>query len=153
MTDTGTWHPSAIHHARLTVTDIARSKAFYTNLLGAEPVIDFSDQSQDPSARQDPQRFFGGCTFALGDQLLGLRPGAAPGDRFDPTRIGLDHVSLAVDSPASLHRAADRLTAAGVACGEVTELAGLGMAILSVQDPDDINLELVATLPEPTAPA
>ena len=31
--------------------------------------------------------------------------------------------------------------------GEVTELAGFGIAILSVQDPDDINLELTAPLP------
>ncbi|SEM14597.1 Catechol 2,3-dioxygenase [Blastococcus sp. DSM 46786] len=143
-------HPTGLHHVRLTVTDIARSKAFYTSLLGVEPAIDFSDQSDDPSARQDPQRFFGGCTFALGDQLLGLRPTALPGDRFDPTRVGLDHVSLSVGSPAALQQAADRLSAAGVEHGEVVELRHLGIAIVSVQDPDDINLELVAPLPRPT---
>ncbi|RFU20584.1 VOC family protein [Geodermatophilus marinus] len=143
------WQPTALHHVRLTVTDITRSKAFYAQLLGVGPAIDFSDQAHDPAARQDPHRFFGGCTYALGSQLLGLRPSAPPGDRFDPTRIGLDHVSLAVDSPDALHQAADRLGSAGVEHGEVTELGELGIAILSVQDPDGINLELVATLPAP----
>ncbi len=147
---TPAWHPTALHHVRLTVTDIARSKAFYTQLLGVEPAIDFSEQSHDSSARQDPNRFFGGCTFALGDQLLGLRPTAAPGDRFDPARTGLDHVSLAVDSPAALRHAADRLSLSGVEHGEITELSELGIVILSVQDPDDINLELVAVLPTST---
>jgi glyoxylase I family protein len=35
--------PTALAHVRVTVTDIARSKAFYQQLLGVEPVIDFSD--------------------------------------------------------------------------------------------------------------
>jgi glyoxylase I family protein len=129
------------------VTDIARSKAFYISLLGVEPAIDFTDQSGDPSARQDPHRFFGGCTFALGEQLLGLRPAAPPDDRFDSTRVGLDHVSLTVDSLDALREAADRLGAADVEHGELTELGDYGIAILSVQDPDDINLELVTQLP------
>ena len=83
----------------------------------------------------------------MGNQLLGLRPVAEPGDRFRSTRVGLDHLSLALGSPQDLHAAAARLDAAGVTHGQVTELAGFGIAILSVQDPDDINLELTAPLP------
>ena len=61
--------------------------------------------------------------------------------------MGLDHLSLAVASSDELRAVASRLDAAGVHHGEVTELTGFGIAILSVQDPDDINLELTAPLP------
>ena len=146
MTENPMAQPQAIHHVRLTVTDIGRSKAFYRSLLGADPAIDFSDQAGQPGVGEDPERFFGGCVFALGDQLLGLRPVAAAGDRFESTRVGLDHLSLSVGSRAELTAAAARLDAAGVAHGEVTDLTDAGLAILSLQDPDDINLELTAAL-------
>jgi glyoxylase I family protein len=148
MTDTSEplARPSAIHHVRLTVTDIARSRDFYVRLLGAAPAVDFSDQAGDAAVLADPQRMYGGCVFSVGGQLLGLRPVAEAGDRFRSTRVGLDHLSLAVGSPEDLQAAADRLDAAGVEHGEVTELTGFGIAILSVQDPDDINLELTAAL-------
>lgn len=133
-----------IHHVRLTVTDIERSKAFYTMLLGADAQLDFSDQAADPEAVQDPERLYGGCVFALGDQLVGLRPVATTGDTFDSTRVGLDHLSLGVSSRSDLEAAASRLDAAGVENGGVRSLTGMGMSILSFQDPDDINLELVA---------
>jgi glyoxylase I family protein len=139
--------PHAIHHVRLTVTDIGRSKEFYVRLLGASPAADFSDQAGDPAVREDPARLYGGCVFSVGDQLLGLRPVAEAGDRFLSTRVGLDHLSLAVGSPEELRTAAARLAAAGVEHGEVRELSGFGIAILSLQDPDDINLELTAPLP------
>jgi glyoxylase I family protein len=149
MTDTSgpLARPGAIHHVRLTVTDIARSKDFYIRLLGVRPAVDFSDQADDPAVLADPSRIYGGCVFAVGDQLLGLRPVADAGDRFGSTRVGLDHLSLAVGSSDDLRAAAARMDAAGVEHGEVTELAGFEIAILSVQDPDDINLELTAPLP------
>jgi len=148
MTDTSEplARPDAIHHVRLTVTDIARSKDFYARLLGTGPAVDFSDQAGDPAVLSDPARIFGGCVFPVGDQLLGLRPVADAADRFESTRVGLDHLSLAVGSAQDLRAAAARLDAAGVEHGEVIELSGFGIAILSVQDPDDINLELTAQL-------
>ncbi|WP_267420439.1 MULTISPECIES: VOC family protein [unclassified Curtobacterium] len=136
--------PTALAHVRVTVTDIARSKAFYQQLLGSDPVIDFSDQVDEPGIREDRQRFYGGCVFQLGDQVFGLRPVAPAGQRFDADTVGLDHVSFVVGSVDELHQAATRLDAAGVEHGEVTELGDAGMTILSVQDPDDINLELAA---------
>lgn len=138
--------PQGISHIRLTTSDITRSKAFYGRLLGLEPALDFSDQIDDPSIHDDPARLYGGCGFQFGGVLLGLRPVASIGDRFDPDRVGLDHLSLAVGSVDELRRAAERLSEDGVEHGEVTELGDLGLAILSVQDPDDINLELAAPL-------
>jgi glyoxylase I family protein len=139
--------PGAIHHVRLTVTDIDRPRDFYVRLLGTAPAVDFSDQAGDPAVLEDPLRIYGGCIFSLGDQLLGLRPAAEAGDRFRSTRVGLDHLSLAVGSTEDLQAIAARLDSAGVEHGEITDLAGFGIAILSVQDPDDINLELTAPLP------
>jgi glyoxylase I family protein len=132
--------PSGIHHLRLTVTDIARSKAFYSTLLGREPVIDHSDAVDEPGVRQDQSRFFGGVVYSFGDQVLGLRPVAEAGDTFSSTRVGLDHLGLLVASRADLDRAAERLSADGVPHGEVTDIGP--MTILSLQDPDDVNLEL-----------
>ena len=146
MTENPLARPQAIHHVRLTVTDIGRSKHFYRSLLGVDPAIDTSDQAGQPGISEDPARYYGGCVFPLGDQLLGLRPVADAGDRFESTRVGLDHVSLAVGSRAELTAAAERLDAAGIEHGEVTDLTDAGLAILSLQDPDDINLELTAPL-------
>lgn len=141
--------PHRIHHVRLTVTDIGRSRAFYSGVFGVDPQMDFSAQSDDPQVRADPDRMFGGCMFEIGEQVLGLRPAAASGDRFNSERVGLDHISLAVDSVDDLHAAATRLDAFGVSHGQVVELGDFGLAILSLQDPDDINLELMAELPTP----
>ncbi len=132
--------PSGINHLRLTVTDIARSKAFYSTLLGREPVIDESAAVDEPGVREDQSRFYGGVVYSFGHQVLGLRPVAEAGDTFSSTRVGLDHVGLLVDSRAELDAAAERLSADGVPHGEIIDLGS--MLILSLQDPDDINLEL-----------
>jgi glyoxylase I family protein len=137
---TDTVVPRGINHLRLTVTDIGRSKAFYSTLLGRAPVIDESASVDEPGVREDQSRVYGGVVYSFGDQVLGLRPVAEAGDTFSSTRVGLDHVGLLVDSRADLEAAAERLSADGVPHGEITDLGS--MVILSLQDPDDINLEL-----------
>ncbi|GAB2568812.1 VOC family protein [Microlunatus antarcticus] len=139
--------PLGYSHVRLTVTDIHRSKAFYSRLFGMPPGRDFSDQVDDPTVRTDPWRTYGGCSFTFHGQTLGLRPVASPGDTFDPDRVGLDHLSLRVGSVDELHAAAERLTEAGIPHGDVTDLPPFGLVILSLQDPDGINLELAAPRP------
>lgn len=142
--------PLGFSHVRLTVTDIRRSKDFYQRLFGMPPASDFSDQIDDPTIHDDPDRTYGGCSFRFAGQTLGLRPVAKPGDRFDPNRVGLDHLSLRVESVDDLQRAVERLDEAGVEHGEVTDLPAFGLVILSLQDPDDINLELAAPRPAQT---
>jgi glyoxylase I family protein len=150
MTDAPIASPLGYSHVRLTVTDIKRSKAFYQQLFGMAPGSDFSDQIDDPTVHDDPMRTYGGCSFTFAGQTLGLRPVAQPGDTFDPDRVGLDHISFRLGSAAELHAAADRLAAAGIPHGEVTDLPHFRLVILSVQDPDNINLEFAAPL-SPTA--
>ncbi len=66
-------------------------------------------------------------------------------DHFSENRIGLDHVSFSVDSHAELQAAADYLDQQGVTHGEIKDLgAGLGIYVMAVRDPDNIQLELTA---------
>ncbi|MFI6363301.1 VOC family protein [Nocardia sp. NPDC050630] len=137
---------SGIHHIRLTVTDIDRSKAFYRDVLGFEIAVESPGRPEDPQVRTDPAQFYGGVVFQTNGMLFGLRPVADPTDKFDSERVGLDHLSFTVSSVDDLTRTAARLAEAGIEHGEVTSLDGLGIAILSFSDPDGIHLELTAPL-------
>ena len=137
---------TGVHHLRLTVTDLERSRAFYRDLLGFQIIAESPGSPDDPAVRSDPHQLYGGCVFNANGTILGLRPVAEPGDAFVSERVGLDHLSFAVPSVAELEAAAERLAADGVTHGEITELAGFGIAILSFSDPDGIHLELTAPL-------
>lgn len=132
-------------HVRLTVTDIRRSKDFYDRLFGWQVAVDSSEQVDEPGVRQSPEKFFGGVVYQTPQgTLFGLRPVGA--EVFNPDVTGLDHVSFAVESRAALEKAAADLDNAGIKHGEVIDLADAGIAILSFQDPDNINIELTAPL-------
>ena len=132
-------------HVRLTVTDIERSAAFYDSVFGWPRQIDLSDMVGEPGVRQDPQQFYGGVVYATPQgTLFGLRPVGS--DAFDSERTGLDHVSFTVDSRTDLESALAGMDEAGIPHGEITDLTEAGLAILSFQDPDDINIELTAPL-------
>src|SRR5689334_1891746 len=84
-----------ISHIRLTVTDVARSQAFYTEHLGFRV------------AREIPT----GVLLTEGTFFLGLGPAFDPGaappeDRFSEHRVGLDHLSFNVGTYEDLEAAA-----------------------------------------------
>ena len=136
---------SGFAHVRLTVTDIARSKEFYDRLFGWPVAVDSSDRVDVPGVRDSAEEFFGGTVYQTPQgTLFGLRPVGSGG--FDADVTGLDHVSFAVSSRADLEAARDALSEAGIEHGEILDLDDAGMAILSLQDPDDINVELTAPL-------
>ena len=136
---------SGFAHVRITVTDIARSKAFYDQVFGWPVAVDASGSVDEPGVREDPGKFYGGTVYQTPQgTLFGLRPVGRDG--FDADRTGLDHVSFAVGARSDLEDAAAALSGAGIEHGEVIDLAGAGIAILSFQDPDDINVELTAPL-------
>jgi glyoxylase I family protein len=132
-----------IHHLRLTVTDVERSREFYTRLLGFEVAVD-SPPAGDPSAEAVFRVLFGGVVMIRGSLLMGLRPVAPPGDRFDEDRVGLDHLSFSVASRADLEEAVRLFDEQGVAHGGITTLEGFGIHILPFRDPDNIQIELSA---------
>jgi catechol 2,3-dioxygenase-like lactoylglutathione lyase family enzyme len=136
---------SGFAHVRLTVTDIARSKAFYDQVFAWPIAIDTSASVDEPGVRGSQEKFYGGTVYQTPQgTLFGLRPVGSTA--FDSQHTGLDHDSFAVASRADLEHAARALTDAGIEHGEVVELADAGIAILSFQDPDDINIELTAPL-------
>jgi glyoxylase I family protein len=138
---------SGYAHVRINVTDIARSKAFYDEVFGWPIAVDSSDRIDEPGIKQSQPDFYGGTVYQTpSGALFGLRPVAAPGDRFDSDRTGLDHVSFLVDSRDDLVSAAEQLAALGVEHGEVTDLTSSGLAILSFSDPDGVQCELTAQL-------
>lgn len=125
------------HHARLTVADPERSRAFYIGLLGFEVLLEFPD----------------GVVVTNGTFFLGLRTGpdaskASAGDRFDPNRIGLDHLALSVATRDDLERAVELCKAQGITCGEIVDFGPeWGFYVLMLEDPDGIQIELTANHP------
>jgi glyoxylase I family protein len=128
-------------HVRLTVTDIARSRAFYDSVFGF-PVAYEMPADADDATREALSFLYNGVIYQVGGCLLGLRPVAPAGDCFNEDRVGLDHVSFTVGSRAEVDAAAEALDALGVAHGGVKDI---GVAVLlEFRDPDNIALELFA---------
>jgi glyoxylase I family protein len=137
-----------VHHLRLTVTDVERSRAFYTELLGFQVAVDAPQPAGDPYHDLTVDLLQGGIVMVSGDLLLGLRPVDAErsGDRFDPFRCGLDHLSFSVATKADLEAAVQAFDERGVEHSDITDLPPFGIAVLPFKDPDGVALELTAPL-------
>lgn len=123
----------AVHHIALTVNDVGRSQAFYTDLLGFEHLADFGPRA----------------LLSNGSLVLALTPPPDPaqavaGDRFNENRIGLDHVSFSVGSQTDLEAAIELLDEYNVPHGEIVDLAPFQIYVLAFRDPDNIQIELTA---------
>jgi len=129
----------AIAHVRLTVTDIARSRAFYEDIFDL-PVVYEMPADADEATKEQLAFLYGGVIYQLGDSLLGLRPMAT--DSFSEDRTGLDHLSFAVAAKSDLDAAATLLDERGIAHGGIKDI-GAGY-ILEFRDPDSIALEIFA---------
>jgi glyoxylase I family protein len=124
----------ALTHVAVTVSDLARSTAWYTDLFGSAPVL---DEDVDAGA-------FHHTVFALGGgNLFGLHKHAEPSAAlFDERSPGLDHVSFACGDRAELEKWSSRLDELGIVHGEIVD-AHYGSG-LSFRDPDGIALEFFA---------
>jgi glyoxylase I family protein len=122
----------AIAHVAITVSDIDASEAWYTRVLGAEPVL---DEDTGP---------FRHIVYAVGGTLLGLHdfPDLVTKEAFEERRPGLDHIAFGCSSRSELVAWAARLAELGVPHGGIKD-AGYGSG-LSFRDPDNIALELFA---------
>ena len=124
----------AFSHVSLTVTDPERSAAFYNRVLGMETV----SSSDGGSGKL--------IVVARAGMMIALLDHAGTTDkRFDPTRIGLDHVAFQVPSRAELESWHASLIADGVTCSPI-ETSPRGFH-LNLKDPDNIALELFVSEP------
>jgi len=126
---------TGVHHVRLIVSDAVRSRDFYTRLLNFTVAVELPP----------------GYVLTNGKMLLGVtlpweENQAISNDHFSPNRIGLDHLSFAVESRAELEKAVKLFDQHKVEHGEITDLTPFGLTILSFSDPDGIHCELTAPM-------
>ena len=117
-----------LSHIALRVTELARAKAFYTGTLGLQVVLEVEGL------------------------LLGLRgddPRTPPGEQFNPYRVGLDHLALAVADRDTLDGLKGTLDAAGVRHNGIEEDPLTQAPYISFYDPDGIAWEFYVFAPPP----
>ena len=121
------------HHVALTVSDLARSSAWYERTFGASKLAETELFDGHPIVLN-----------AVGPVLIGLHRDnrVEDGDRFSEFRIGLDHLSLAVANRAEVEAWAKRLDELGVDHAEISDQP-YGH-VLVFRDPDNIQLEVMA---------
>ena len=126
---------NGISHIALRVRDLARSKQFYSETLGFPVALEVADI----------------VLVNANGLLLAMRgdnPQTAKDDTFDPFRVGIDHLALAVADPAELEGLQKQLDAAGVRNNGVEDDTTTGGRYISFYDPDGIAWELYF-LPSP----
>src|SRR6266699_4048091 len=89
---------NGLSHLGLRVTNLARAKHFYVDTLGCQVVRETD----------------GGVLVNVAGMLVALNGNDSSTDHFDPFRVGLDHLALAVEDPGILADLKRDLDAAGV---------------------------------------
>src|SRR3979411_4156 len=120
-------------HLGLRVTDLARARQFYVDTLGFEPLRELPDLL---------------ICNAYGT-FIAFRGNAAqtdPRDRFDPYRVGLDHVALEVADPNVLEDMKRELDVASVPNNGIEQDELTHADYISFFDPDGIAWELYSVL-------
>ena len=121
-------------HLGLRVADLARARRFYVDTLR----FGLAGETQ-------------GAVFinAKGMLIALIGPAEQTGaaDRFDPFRVGLDHLALAIADAGELEELREQLGAAGVPNHGIEQDPATGASYISFYDPDGIAWELYAVPP------
>jgi glyoxylase I family protein len=128
---------NGLSHLGLRVTNLARAKRFYVDTLGSQLVREID----------------GAVLVNVYGMLIALYGGdssSSSDDHFDPFRVGLDHLALAVEDTSLLEDLKRDLDAAGVRNNGVEEDLETHDKYISFYDPDGIAWELysVSTRPD-----
>lgn len=121
-----------LHHVTLRSRDLERSKLFYSETLGFPIIMELPTLVI----------FQAGATALV---VRGPEAGTPEGDKFNPLRVGLDHIALACDDEAELERVAAALSAEGVENTGVKLDETLGKRYVAFKDPDRIAWEFYMT--------
>ncbi|HZT67107.1 MAG TPA: VOC family protein [Acidimicrobiales bacterium] len=122
----------AVHHVNLSVSDLERSAAWYSELFGLKELARLSDP--DGAWSKVILQHHSGLLIGLTQHS---RNGAAP---FSEILCGVDHVALTVPSPDDLSAWIPRLGTLGIESSAV-KTTPLGL-LVTIRDPDNIQIEL-----------
>jgi glyoxylase I family protein len=125
-----------LSHLGLRVTDLARAKRFYVDTLGCQLVREI-----DGAVLINVY----GTLFAF----YGDDSHSPSKDHFDPFRVGLDHIALAIEDPSILENLKQELDAAGVRNNGVEVDPETQDSYISFYDPDGIAWELYSVTARP----
>jgi catechol 2,3-dioxygenase-like lactoylglutathione lyase family enzyme len=128
---------TGVSHIELTVRDVDRSATWYQHVLGMQLLIAYSQHPTTGVNARIVHLFHPPTELVIG--LMQHEEGAAD-DVFSEFRIGLDHLSFAVDSRAELQAWAEHLDTNGVEHSPISDHP-YG-AVLVFRDPDNIQLEI-----------
>ena len=120
---------NGLSHLGLRVTNLARARHFYVDTLGGQVVRETD----------------GGILVNVSGMLVALYEtdsSSSSYDHFDPFRVGLDHLALAVEDPGILEDLKRDLDAAGVRNNGVEVDPKSHVKYISFYDPDGIAWEL-----------
>jgi len=123
-----------LNHAVLYVSDVTRSVAFYTDVLGFTTKVDLGKAAFLQAAGSTNDHDLG---------LFEVGPGAAPSQAGRGT-VGLYHLAWEVDTLAELQRIGDALSAAGALVGATDHAT---TKALYARDPDGIEFEVCWLVP------
>ena len=139
MTTTTAPDLAGIHHVGLTVTDVDRSEEWCCRVIGwqrlfVEPHFGGEEGAGYAVVLGHPDKHFNiGLDHHRGND----------GDTFDPARTGLDHLCFTMPDAQTLDAWAAHLDALGVANSGVYDMEGAPVSLLTFDDPDGIQLELI----------
>ncbi|MFI9508976.1 VOC family protein [Nocardia sp. NPDC052566] len=123
-----------IRHIKLPVDDLARSVAWYRDLLGMELAAEFCEDGQLRGAQlMHPSGF--GIALRQREYCVGK-----------PDLTGFDVFAIEVDSVAELHALAERADAMGSTQHGVSDNGEYG-AFLNIIDPDGLMVRFLANNP------
>jgi glyoxylase I family protein len=125
-------------HLSFCVTDRERSIAWWRDVMGFEPHSEVEAATFRRTRMRQPE---------CGIMVTLTQHDAGAGDRFDETRTGLDHLSFAVPDIDDLQAWKRRFEEHGVDHSEIKE-TGPGSGMITLRDPDNIQLEVFALRPE-----
>ena len=120
---------TGLSHLGLRVTNLERAKHFYIDILGSQLVRETD----------------GGVLVNISGMLVALYETdsySSRHDRFNPFRVGLDHLAIAVEDPNILEDLKQELDAAGVPNNGVEQDPETHDKYISFHDPDGIAWEL-----------
>lgn len=126
---------TTINHVGVTVTDVERSRPWYTEVFGFTRLM----EGTHPDGT--------GHVLVLGkpdwSMCVGLHTHPTnPNEPFAETRTGLDHISFLVPSRADLDTWERRLVELAVDHSPVNDQPGYSALVF--RDPDNIQLELIS---------